>query len=63
MRSLGYTISLITSRMSYHMIKGGSRRQTGKDNCNEVIAGLIMMSEISFSRGLRLSIKGLCSAV
>ena len=45
------------------MIKGGSGRQTGEDNRNEVIAGLIMMSEISYSRGLRLPIKGLWSAV
>ena len=49
--------------MSYRTIKGGSARQTGEDDRNEVIAGLIMMSEISYSRGLRLPIKGLWSAV
>ena len=49
--------------MSYRTIKGGSARQTGKNDRNEVIAGLIMMSEISDSRGLRLPIKGLWSAV
>ena len=49
--------------MSYRTIKGGSARQTGEDDRNEVIAGLIMMSEISYSRGLQLPIKGLWSAV
>ena len=49
--------------MSYRTIKGGSARQTGEDDRNEVIAGLIMMSKISYSRGLRLPIKGLWSAV
>ena len=49
--------------MSYRTIKGGSARQTGKDDRKEIIAGLIMMSEISYSRGLRLPIKGLWSAV
>ena len=49
--------------MSYRRIKGGSARQTGKGDRNEVIAGLIMMSEISYSRGLRLPIKGLWSAI
>ena len=45
------------------MMKGGSARQTGEDDHNEVIDGLTMMSEISYSRGLRLPIKGLWSAV
>ena len=49
--------------MSYRTIKGGSARQTGADDRNEIIAGLIMMSEISYSRGLRLPIKGRWSAV
>ena len=49
--------------MSYRTIKGGSARQTSEDNRNEVTVGLIMMSEISYSRGLQLPIKGLWSAV
>ena len=49
--------------MSYRTIKGGSARQTGEDDRNEVIAGLNMMSEICYERGLRLPIKGLWSAV
>ena len=63
MRSSGYAISLFTFLMSYRTIKGGSARQTGAEDRNEVIAGLSMMSEISYSRGLRLPIKGLWSAV
>ena len=63
MRSFGYAICLFTLRMSYCTIKGGSARQTGEDDCNEVIASLIVMSEISYSRGLRLPIKGLWSAI
>ena len=43
--------------MSYCSIKGGSARQTVEDDRNEVIAGLIMMSEISYERGLQLPIK------
>ena len=57
MRSWGYAISLFTFLMSYRTIKGGSARQTSVDDRNEIIAGLIMMSEISYSRGLRLPIK------
>ena len=53
----------LTFLMSYRTIKGGSARQTGEEDRNEVIDGLIMMSEISYSRGLRLPIKGLWSAV
>ena len=49
--------------MSYRTIKGGSARQTGEHDRTEVIGGLIVMSEISYSRGLRLPIKGLWSAV
>ena len=49
--------------MSYCTIKGGSARQTGKEDRNEVIASLIMISEMSYSRGLQLPIKGLWSAV
>ena len=49
--------------MSYRTIKGGSAKQTAEDDRNEIIAGLIMMTEISYSRGLRLPIKGLWSAV
>ena len=45
--------------MSYHTIKGGSARQTGEDDHNEVIASLIMMSEISDSRRLQLPITSL----
>ena len=63
MRSWGYVISLFTCLMSYRTIKGSSARQTGKEDGNEVIAGLIMMSEISYSRGLRLPIKGLWSPI
>ena len=44
-------------------MKGGRARQTGEDNRNEVIAGLIMMSEMTYSRGLQLPTKGLGSAV
>ena len=49
--------------MSYRTIKGGSARQAGEEDRNEVIGGLNMISEISYSRGLRLPIKGLWSAV
>ena len=63
MRSWGNAISLFTFLMSYLTIKGGSARQTGEEDRNEFIAGLIMMSEISYSRGLQLPIKGLWSAV
>ena len=42
--------------MSYRPIKGGRARQTGENDRNEVIAGLFMMSEISYERGLQLPI-------
>ena len=63
MRSRGYAIALFTFLMSYRTIKGGSAGQTGEDDHIDVIAGLIMMSEISYWRGLRLPVEGLWSAI
>ena len=63
MRLWGYTMSLFTFLLSYHTIKGGCARQTGEDDCDEVIASLIMMLERSYSRRLQLPIQGLLSAV
>ena len=62
-RSWSYTICLFTLLISYHTMQGGSARQTDEYNHNELIAGRIRMSEISYPWGLRLPIKGLWSAV
>ena len=49
--------------MSSCTLKGSSTKQNDKDDHNEDIDGLIMISHITYSMALPLHIKGLWSAV